>query len=185
MVVSRRRGPAASPAAQASRQPTRGAATAAKRKIEEGEAAAYEHSSDEDYDSLLESESEDESTPDGILRGRARLHCVQPSSAGEDNERRKSMMEKRWARRSVVVHGVSASGADALEEVPGREEFEDGDAGEAEWEAKMLEYASTKFNDAGTEVRSLDQRDCKVGLLGDFLERVGHGKKEKERGVWR
>ena len=139
MVVSRRRrrGPAASLAAQASRQPTRGAATAAKRKIEEGQAAAYEHSSDEDYDSLLESEGEDESTPDGILRGRARLHCVQPSPAGENDERRKSLMQKRWARRSVVVRGVSASGADALEEVPGREEFEDGDAGEAEWEAKM------------------------------------------------
>ena len=60
MVVSRRRGPAASPAAQASRQPTRGAATAAMRKIEEGEAVAYEHSSDEDYDSLLESEGEKE-----------------------------------------------------------------------------------------------------------------------------
>ena len=75
------------------------AATAAKRNIEEGEVAAYEHSSDEDYDSLLELEGEDESLPDGILRGRARLHCVQPSTAGEDNERRK------WGKSSTKIGG--------------------------------------------------------------------------------
>ena len=40
----------------------------------------------------------------------------------------------------------------------------------------MLEYNENNFNDAGIEVRSLDQRERKVGLFGDFLERVGHGK---------
>ena len=30
--------------------------------------------------------------------------------------------------------------------------------------------------DAGAEVRSLDQRDRKVGLFGDWLETSGHGK---------
>jgi hypothetical protein len=46
-------------------------------------------------------------------------------------------------------------------------------------------FAEDNFNDNGAEVRSLDQRDCKVGLFGDFCkvglfgdfcERVGHGK---------
>ena len=32
------------------------------------------------------------------------------------------------------------------------------------------------FDDAGAEVRSIDQRDRKVGLFGDWLERSGHGR---------
>ena len=43
-------GPATSPAAEARRQPPRRTATDAKRKIEDGEAAAYERMSDKDYD---------------------------------------------------------------------------------------------------------------------------------------
>ena len=84
------------------------AATAAKRNIEEGEVAAYEHSSDEDYDSLLELEGEDESLPDGILRGRARLHCVQPSPTGENDERRKSLIKvgKTWVNVGTLPFGV-------------------------------------------------------------------------------
>ena len=48
--------------------------------------------------------------------------------------------------------------------------------GAAEWEKSMLEFADGNFNDAGIEVRSMDQRDRQVGLFGDFLDRVGHGK---------
>ena len=40
----------------------------------------------------------------------------------------------------------------------------------------MLAFEEENFEGAGTEVRSMDQRDRKVGLFGDFLERVGHGK---------
>ena len=112
-------------------------------------------------------------------RGRVRLHAVQVQSAcaldGED-ERRKCLGEKGWARRSVVVHGVSASGAANLEDVPGREDFPAGADGDAEWEASALQFEDENFEDAGAEVRSMDVRDRKVGLFGDFLERVGHGK---------
>ena len=38
------------------------------------------------------------------------------------------------------------------------------------------EFEEENFEGAGTEVRSMDQRDRKVGLFGDFLQRVGHGK---------
>ena len=40
----------------------------------------------------------------------------------------------------------------------------------------MLEFADDNFNDAGIEVRSMDQRDRQFGLFGDFLDRVGHSK---------
>ena len=52
-------GPATSPAAEARRQPPRRTATDAKRKIEDGEAAAYERMSDEDLrHTSCESQSE-------------------------------------------------------------------------------------------------------------------------------
>jgi len=71
---------------------------------------------------------------------------------------------------------VSGSGAANLEALPGREDFPAGADGEAEWAEALLLFEEANFEGAGTEVRSMDQRDRKVGLFGDFLERVGHGK---------
>ena len=61
-------------------------------------------------------------------RGRARLHGVVQSSAGleVDDDRRKSLGEKGWARRAVVVRSVEPSGAAVFEAVPGREVYERG-----------------------------------------------------------
>ena len=60
--------------------------------------------------------------------GRVRLHAVQgaaqsSSGLGVDDERRKSLADKGWARRTVVVNSVGASGAASFELVPGREQF--------------------------------------------------------------
>ena len=48
-------------------------------------------------------------------RGRVRLHRVSQSANGleVDDDRRKSLGEKGWARRAVVVRGVEPSGAAA------------------------------------------------------------------------
>ena len=70
---------------------------------------------------------------------------------------------------------MGPSGAADFEAVPGREEYGAGEDGAAEWEKTMLEFAEDNFNDAGIELRSMDQRDLQVGLFGDFLDRVGHG----------
>ena len=86
------------------------------------------------------------------------------------------MGEKGWARRAVVVRGVEPSGAADFEAVPGREEYDLDEDGSAAWAQDMLEFADDNFNDAGIEVRSMDQRDRSVGLFGDFCERMGHGK---------
>ena len=91
------------------------------------------------------------------MRGRVRLHAVKKRASGgleADDERRKSLAEKGWARRSVVMH--------ELEAVPGREAYGAGDEGAARWAEDMLEYADDNFNDAGIEVRSLDQRERKA-----------------------
>ena len=62
------------------------------------------------------------------------------------------------------VHGVGASGGGNLEELRGREEFGEDEDGAQNWAAAALQFAEENFNDDGAEVRSMDQRDCKVGL---------------------
>ena len=86
-------------------------------------------------------------------------------------------MDKGWARRTVLVHGVTPSGDAVLESVDdvGRELFAAGEQGAQEHEEAFLDYLGGNFADAGNEVRSLDSRDRKVGHFGNWLKRVGHG----------
>ena len=140
---------------------------------------APDDSSDEDYSS---DEKEDGRVYlDASKCGRVRLHAVQgaaqlSSGLGVDDERRKSLADKGWARRTVAVNSVGASGAASFELVPGREQFGPGDDAAAEWERQMLQFTEDNFEDTGIEVRSMDKRDREIGLFGDFLERVKHGK---------
>ena len=71
---------------------------------------------------------------------------------------------------------MGAAGASSLDEVPGREDYDSNEEGALEWAEAALAFTEENFNDGGGEVRSHDQRDCKVGLFGDFLERMEHGK---------
>ena len=86
---------------------------------------AADDSSDEEWDE----EDEDSADEDGISnvgRGRVRLHAAQlPTSSAldDEDETRRRLAEKGWARRSVVIRGVSGTGAANLEELPGREDF--------------------------------------------------------------
>ena len=114
----------------------------------------------------------------GIVYGRVRLHSSPHApSNGTGEEQRNALLEKGWGRRTVLVHGVSPSGDAAFEAVDdvGREVFAMGEQGAQEHEEAFMEYLSGNFDDAGSEVRSLDYRDRKVGHFGDWLKRVGHG----------
>ena len=98
-VVPAMKGQAASPAAETRAQ----GCDRCKAQDRGGEAAAYERMSDEDYGSFLESEGEEGTIPDGIVRGHARLHCARPflrqqTTTGASRSRRRG-----GARRSVVV----------------------------------------------------------------------------------
>jgi hypothetical protein len=59
----------------------------------------------DDEASCSEEEGEEEERVSNAQRGRVRLHGVVQSSTGleVDDDRRKSLGEKSWARRSVVV----------------------------------------------------------------------------------
>ena len=57
------------------------------------------------------------------MRGRVRLHAVKKLvSAGveADGGRRKSLSEKGWARRSIVVHGLGPSERDGVDDLGSR-----------------------------------------------------------------
>ena len=71
---------------------------------------------------------------------------------------------RHWQRRAG--HAAQSWGACGgnLEELPGREEFGEDEDGAQNWAAAALQFAEENFNDDGAEVRSMDQRDCKVGL---------------------
>ena len=111
-----------------------------------------------DETSCSEEEGEEVERVSNAQRGRARLHGVVRSSAGleVDDDRRKRLGEKGWARRSVVVRAVGPSGAAVFEAVLGREEYGSGEDGAVEWEKNMLEFADGNFNDAGMRYERRD-----------------------------
>ena len=112
-----------------------------------------------------------------MVFGRVRMHSVQQADGVDgDDDRAQCLAEKGWARRSVVLHALGPSGAGELTAAPGRETFALDADGAREHEEAFIEYADANFDDGGAEVRSLDQRDRKVGLFGDWLEASGHGK---------
>ena len=140
---------------------------------------AHDSSSDEEWASDDEASDDEDGGVSNRGRGRVRLHAAQlqtSSALDDEDEQRKCLADKCWARRTVVIRGVGGSGAANLEALPGREDFPAGEDGDEQWTEAMLLFEDENFEGAGTEVRSMDQRDRKVGLFGDFLERVGHGK---------
>jgi len=113
----------------------------------------------DDEASSSEEDGEEEERVSNAQRGRVRLHGVVQSSTGlgVDDDRRKSLGEKGWARRSVVVRALY-SGAEWRSCLRGsawaRGVRGAGEDGAAEWEKIMLEFAEDNFNDAGIEVRT-------------------------------
>ena len=78
-----------------------------------------------DDDPLSDHGREDEDEDEPVLRGRVRRHAITQAVTGPelDDGRHKSLAEKGWARRAVVVRGVGPCGGADLEELPGREEY--------------------------------------------------------------
>ena len=84
--------------------------------------AAPDDSSDEEWNGDDDEDEEEDGRVylDASKCGRVRLHAVQgpaqsSSGLGVDDERRKSLADKGWARRTAVVNSVGASGAASFE----------------------------------------------------------------------
>ena len=126
-------------------------------------------------------------------RGRARVNAGVVTSeeiggVARLQERRKSLMAKRGSRRAVLVNGVAPGGTMKLQETPDRADYVYGDEGTAAYEADMIEFMAGNIDDDGVELRTLDWRELKVGMFGDWLKARGHEKAlewvEEEEG-WR
>ena len=118
--------------------------------------AAPDDSSDEEWNGDDDEDEEEDGRVylDASKCGRVRLHAVlvaaqSSSGLGVDDERRKSLADKGWARRTAVVNSVGASGAASFELVPGREQFGPGDDAAAEWERQMLQFTEREGKSSG------------------------------------
>ena len=187
-------------AAAAARGRTRGPSVLQRRAAEEAAAqkaaserlqqrASRKRLCDEDPEELGSSAASEDSE----VRGRVRLHAA--AREVNDCDRAQSLSSKGKWRRTVTVHALGPSGAADFDEAPSRPDFDQGDAGGDLHEQAFLEYVDGNFDDAGSEVRHLDQRDAherdrRVGLFGDWLEAAGHGtftewQKDPETGYYR
>ena len=134
--------------------PSPSAAVVARRAGREAKSMREESGSDKDAEepeewdddgeaSSDEGESDEEARVSNAQRGRVRLHGVSQSSAGleVDDDRRKSLGEKGWARRAVVpvVRGVEPSGAADSRQCLGARSTTLGEDGSAEWAKDMLD----------------------------------------------
>ena len=104
-----------------------------------------------DDDPLSDHGREDEDEDEPVLRGRVRRHAITQAVTGPelDDGRHKSLAEKGWARRAVVVRGVGPCGGADLEELPGREEYGGDEDGALDWAAAALQFAEDNFNGNG------------------------------------
>jgi hypothetical protein len=74
------------------------------------------------------------------------------------------------------MRAVAPAGAGNFSTAPDRPDFQNGAAGDDVFEREMIGWVEGNLNDAGVEARTLDARELKVGMFGDFAETRGHGK---------
>ena len=114
-------------------------------------------------------------------RGRQRVNEAgrRQSEAGalQVQQRSSSLMSKKDYRRSVVVNSVAPAGGAVMSACPKRTDaqFEQGTAaGTAAHAAAVREWIKLNFSDAGSELRTIDQRDRNVMLFNDWLGQNGY-----------
>ena len=114
-------------------------------------------------------------------RGRARLNAplatgVTAAAGGEFARRSRGLEAAGEYRRSKAMRAVGPAGGANFSSAPDRPDFGDGVEADDEFEQQMLGWVDGNLNDAGVEARTLDARELKVGMFGDFCETRGHGK---------
>jgi hypothetical protein len=115
------------------------------------------------------------------LRGRARLNAPLTTGAtaaagGEFARRSRGLEAAGEFRRSKAMRAVGPAGGANFSSAPDRPDFGADAEGDDEFEEQMLSWVDGNLNDAGIEARTLDARELKVGMFGDFAETRGHGK---------
>ena len=86
-------------------------------------------------------------------------------------------MSKKNYRRSIVVNAVAPAGGAIISGCPERSDlqFEQGTAaGTAAHSAAVRAWIKSNLCDAGSELRTVDQKDRNVMLFNDWLEQSGY-----------
>ena len=117
----------------------------------------------------------------GERRGRARLNAPlttgATAAAGAEFARRSRGLEAAGEfRRSKSMRAVAPAGGANFSSAPDRTAYAAGEIGDDDFEKDLEGWADSNLNDAGVEARTLDARELKVGMFGDFAETRGHGK---------
>ena len=114
-------------------------------------------------------------------RGRQRINEAgrRQSDAGalQLQRRSRSLMSKKNYRRSALVNAVAPAGGAVMSACPKRTDaqFEQGTAaGTAAHAAAVREWIKANLSDAGSELRTIDQRDRNVMLFNDWLGQNGY-----------
>ena len=92
-------------------------------------------------------------------------------------QRSRSLLGKRNHRRSVVVRSVAAAGGVGISGCPARtdSQFEQGTlAGTIAHAVAVRKWQKETMSEAGSELRSLDQKDRNVMLYNDWLQQNGY-----------
>ena len=114
-------------------------------------------------------------------RGRQRINEAgrRQSDAGalQLQRRSRSLMSKKNYRRSALVNAVAPARGAVMSACPKRTDaqFEQGTAaGTAAHAAAVREWIKANLSDAGSELRTIDQRDRNVMLFNDWLGQNGY-----------
>ena len=113
-------------------------------------------------------------------RGRQRINEAGGRKDGGPDalqRRSRSLVAKKNYRRSVVVSSVAPAGGVTISGCPERTDaqFEQGTAaGTIQHAAAVREWLKEHLSEAGSELRSIDQKDRNVMLFNDWLEQNGY-----------
>ena len=123
----------------------------------------------------------DDALPNGVgVMGRGRAVVNAPLRNDGDGvqalqERRQSLMSKADFRPMRAVVSVAPAGAGKFEGMPDRDEYQEGEDGEADWARDLERFAESNFQGKGVELRTIDQHVLKTGFFGCWHEKGGHG----------
>ena len=113
-------------------------------------------------------------------RGRQRVNEAGTRKGGGPDalqQRSRSLVAKKNYRRSVVVTSVAPAGGVSISGCPARTDprFEQGTlAGTLAHAAAVCEWMKGDLSHAGSELRSIDQKDRNVMMFNDWLEHNGY-----------
>ena len=166
--------PLRSPAA-AARQRERGPSVSERRAAEEAAAAGAEEDraaarAAARVNATAVVNTSGESKVNGACQlGRGRAARNAPLTLGGSapamEDRKQTLLAKAESRRLSLVVGLAPAGAGKLNEMPERDTYAAGSAGNDAWEAEFFDFVNKNFSGTGGQLRAADQHELRAGHI--------------------